>query len=237
MPEFDPFKQALAERINDMQERLHGLTARTEEIRERVWKPEKHLVPKLNILYDSQRTPNGWRYTADVSVIILGQAIAAGLNTVPVTLPTGQTPNWRLEQWPNGVSLYLVVNGYFFSQRASVATAGTVIHQFQLGGGLAVAIAGSQTNTAGVDFVGDVLIPQPVTDTGNPNIGNLLITLSPGATSVTADIFINLGAAYLLPSSYGYELREDVPTPVNKAIANGHIAVEGTYLEREKHAV
>ena len=230
---FDPFKSALAERISGINESLHGLKTETERIRERLWRPEKHLFPKLNTLYDSQRTPNAWRYTADASVLILGQSIVAGTNTVPVALPTGQMPSWRLEQWPNAVQLYFVVNGYFFSQRASVATAGTVIHQFQPVGGFAVAIAGSQTNSPGVDFVGDVLIPFPISDPGNSTLGNLLITLSPGASTVTADIFINIAAAYLLPSAAAYELREEYPQPV-EVEHDGHHDLTRLRLEKEE---
>jgi|SRR5271167_983736 len=240
MPEhFDPFKAAVAERFTRHQQLLEGLHAQTEKIRERVYRPEKHLVPKLNTLYDSQRTPNAWRYTADLSIPLLGIALVAGINTVPIATPVSQPPNWRLEQWPNAVSLYYVVTEFGFAQRAVVATPGTLLIQFLPTGGPAVCIGMTVSSLTGTnldsfDSGGDILIPFPVSDPGNPAIGNLLITLSPGSTGFTADMFINIAVAYLLPSAYGYELREDVPTPVERVHENGHIIVEGSYTrERE----
>lgn len=217
MPEtFDPFKQGVAETLKRVDEHTQRIITQNESIRERVFRKEKHLVPDLNTLYDSQRTPNAWRYTADLSLIVQGSVIAAGQNIIALTMPTGQSPRWRLEQWPNAVQLYYVVNGYGFSQRASVATAGTVIHQFQPLNGPAVCIAMSQTNTPGVDFVGDVLVPFVISDSDNPNIGNLIITLSAGATSITSDLFINIAGAYLLPSYMAYKLREEYPQPIER---------------------
>lgn len=214
MPEFDPFKQGVAVNLKQLDEHVKHILAQNEAIRERVYRKEKHLVPDLNTLYDSQRTPNAWRYTADLSLIVQGVTINAGQNIIALTMPANQSPRWRLEQWPNAVQLYYVVNGYGFSQRASVATLGTVIHQFQPLNGPAVCIAMSQTNSPGIDFVGDVLVPFVISDSDNPNIGNLLITLSVGATSVTADLFINIAGAYLLPSYMAYKLREEFPQPI-----------------------
>ena len=220
---YDPFKMGVAQTLKELKEGQHHLYAQSEMIRERVYRKERHVVPDLNVLYDSQRTPNAWRYTADLSIPILNQSVVAGVNTITIVTPTGQPPNWRLSQWPNGIQLYMVVSGYGFSQRAAVGTIGTIIHQFQPNAGPAVCIAMSQTNSPGIDFVGDVLVPFPVVDPSNPTIGNLILTLSPGgASTITADMFINISAAYLLPSYMAYKLREEFPEFTREVHDNAH---------------
>lgn len=237
---FDPFKAALAERIESMQKVLHGVATQNELIRERVFRSEKHLVPKLNILYDTLRTPNAWRYMADA---FAHGTIATTVNaTVTANVTLQKTPLIRLSQWPNAVSAHLVVRFFgIVPQGLPTTNAGMECIFFDnAGNGIPL---GELLSQSGGNSVYDHVLPTPFTDSQSsgspslepagaegPTVGTLQVTLPNVATSNGTYFFsMSFSIAYLLPSSHAYELRSDVAQPVEQHKGNGHIMVEGNY--------
>lgn len=237
---FDPFKAALAERIESMQKVLHGIEAQSEIIRERVFRPEKHLVPKFNILYDSLRTPNAWRYMADAAAKGTITTVQNGTAQVPVTLL--KQPLLRLSQWPNAVQVHLVIRFFGLVPQGIPTGNGTNEVFFFDNAGIPVPL-GEFLAQSGGNSVYDHILPTPVTDslssgspatatTGNegPSVGFLSVFASNTAgISQVYNWSMSFSLAYLLPSSYAYELRSDVAQPVEQHKGNGHIIVEGNY--------
>lgn len=238
---FDPFKEALAQRVQDMQKVLHGIKSESEIIRERVFRPEKHLVPKLNTLYDTLRTPNAWRYMADA---FAHGTIATTVNsTVSANVTLQKTPLIRLSQWPNAVSAHLVVRFFGIVPQGLPTTQAGMECIFYDNAGNGVPL-GELLSQAGGNSVYDHVLPTPFTDSQSsgspvgqepagaegPTVGTLQVTLPNVATSNGTYFFsMSFSIAYLLPSSYAYELRSDVAQPVVQPKGNGHIMVEGNY--------
>jgi hypothetical protein len=169
------------------------------------------LVPNYNRLYDTYRTTQGWRYSADgyANGTVTTVAGSAVLVPVKLTLPTNtQSPNWRLEQWPGGTLLYLVVRAFFMGpQTATFATAGEIDVVFidQFGN---TAPLGVVPNNGFYTFSSDTIMPGPVTDTGQQSsLGNLSFTLNTGATVGTYSWQMAFGVAYLLPALKGYDVK------------------------------
>jgi hypothetical protein len=167
------------------------------------------LVPKYNKLYDSFRTEEGWRFSADAYANGTVTTIAATTVTVDVdfTLPANtQSPNWRLEQWPGGTQLYLVIR--FFSmgpQTANFATAGEIdiVFQDEYGNPAPMGIA---PNNSFYTFNMQTIMPTPLTDSGNQEAGFLSFTLNAGATVGTYSWQMAFAAAYMLPAIKGYTI-------------------------------
>jgi hypothetical protein len=166
------------------------------------------LVPKYNRLYDTFRTEQGWRYAADAYAngtvtTIAGNAV---LVDVDLTLPANtQSPNWRLEQWPGGTQLFLVIR--FFSmgpQTASFATQGEidVVFQDDYGNNAPMGVV---PNNAFYSNNNDTIMPTPITDSGTTAMGTLSFTLNSGATIGTYSWQMAFAAAYLMPAINGYK--------------------------------
>lgn len=238
---FDPFKQALAERVEYIQKALHGIKAENELIRERVFRPEKHLVPKLNRFYDTLRTPDAWRYMADC---FAHGTISTTVNaTVSANVTLQKIPLIRLSQWPNAVSAHLVVRFFGIVPQGLPTTQAGMECIFYDNAGNAVPL-GELLSQSGGNSVYDHVLPTPFTDTQSsgspvglepagaegPTVGILQVTLPNVATSNGTYFFsMSFSIAYLLPSLHAYELRSDVPQPVVQHKENGHIMVEGSY--------
>jgi hypothetical protein len=167
------------------------------------------LVPNYNTLYDSLRTKQGWRYSADAYANGTVTTVAGTLVTVPVvlTLPSNtQSPNWRLQQWPGGTLLYLFVRKFSMGpQTASFVTQGEIDTVFvdQFGNPLPLGIIPNNT------FYNDSIhafLPSPLTDTGQQDeIGDISFTLNSGATVGTYSWQMSFSAVYLLPARKGYK--------------------------------
>ena len=202
---FDPFKAALAERIEHMQSALHGIKAESELIRERVFRPEKHLVPKLNTLYDTLRTPNAWRYMADAAA--KGTIATAVNSTVSVPVTLLKQPLIRLSQWPNAVSAHLVVRFFGIapqnpggaSQEVQVpATAGNVT--LFTGQGILVSAVVTTVGTTALTFtdgagniIGEVLASATLGQEisfGNAAFNTSLVAVKATTTPVVTVTFI-----------------------------------------------
>lgn len=238
---FDPFKEALAKRIESMQSVLHGLKSESEIIRERVFRPEKHLVPKFNTLYDTLRTPNAWRYMADA---FAHGTISTTVNaTVTANVTLQKIPLIRLSEWPNAISAHLVVRFFGIAPQAVPTTQAGMECIFYDNAGNGIPL-GELLSQSGGNSVYDHIIPTPFTDSQSsgspvglepagpegPTVGILQVTLPNVATSNGTYFFsMSFSIAYLLASKYAYELRGDVPSPVEQHKGNGHIIVEGNY--------
>jgi hypothetical protein len=167
------------------------------------------LVPKYNKLYDTFRTEEGWRFSADqyangTVTTIAGSAVIVD---VDLTLPANtQSPNWRLEQWPGGTQLYLVVRFFAMGpQTASIATAGEidVVFQDDYGNNAPLGIA---PNNNFYLFNMQSILPTPLTDSGVTGVGTLSFTLNSGATVGTYSWQMAFSAAYMLPAIKGYTI-------------------------------
>jgi hypothetical protein len=169
------------------------------------------LIPRYNVLYDSFRTKQGWRYAADyyANGTVTTVAGSAVLVDVDLTLPTNtQSPNWRLEQWPGGTQVFLCIR--FFSvgpQTASLATAGEIDVLFYDDFGN-IAPLGVVPNNGFYNNNNDTIMPTPLTDSGAANVGVLSFTLNSGATVGTYSWQMAFAAAYMLPAMKAYDLEK-----------------------------
>lgn len=169
------------------------------------------LVPNYNKLYDSFRSTQGWRYAADGEAegTVTTVAGSAVLSAVALNLPANtQSPNWRLEQWPGGVQLFLVVRYFSMGpQTATFATQGAINVVFldQFGN---LAPLGIAPNNGFFQNGNTAVLPGPITDSGQQkNLGNLSFTLNSGATVGTYAWQLGFSVAYLLPAMKGYEVK------------------------------
>ncbi len=225
MPEkFDPFKMGVAETLNRMEEHQHHLYAQSELIRERVYRKEKHLVPRLNSLYDSLRTPQAWRYMADAAAKGTLTTVLASTVSSNVVLLT--PPNLRMEQWPNGVQVHLVIRFFGIMPQNNPSVQAGMECIFFDNGGNAVPL-GEFLSQSGGNSIYDHIMPTPITDTGGsssasgaqpngPQVGILQVTV-PSNTSGATQVYswsMSFSFAYLLPSIQAYDLREEYPEHV-----------------------
>lgn len=223
MHKYDPFKAQVAERLTKHQEMLEQMASTTERIQARVFREEKHLFPKLNILYDTLRTPNGWRYMADAAARGTITTVVNATATTPVVLI--KQPLIRVNQWPNAVQVHLVVRFFGIApQVVPTANAGLeAIFYDNFGNIVPLGEFLSQTSFGSVY---DHILPTPVTDSlssgspqlepaGNegPIVGQLSVFNSNLASSSgTFNWSMSFSLAYLLPSAAAYELRPEQPS-------------------------
>lgn len=180
------------------------------------------LVPEYNTLYGPLRTKDGWRFSAagyanGTVTTIAGSTV---LSSVSLSLPANtQSPNWRLEQWPGGVQLYLVIRMFSMGpQTASFITQGEIDVLYISRDGNTVPL-GIIPNNGFTKYSDYTIIPGAWTDSGDQaNLGNLSFTLNSGATTGTYSWQIGLGAAYLLPAINAYKRER-----INDAIYAEHM--------------
>jgi hypothetical protein len=168
------------------------------------------LLPNYNTLYDSLRSREGWRYIADgyADGTVTTIAATAVVATVNLTLPSNtQSPNWRLEQWPGGTQLFLVIRSFSLGpSTATFATQGeiNVVYISKYGNPVPLGIF---PNNNFVNIFPLALIPAPHTDSGDQTaLGSLSFTLNAGATVGAYAWQIGFSAAYLLPAIKGYNI-------------------------------
>jgi len=223
MHKFDPFKAQVAERLTRHQEMLEQMASTTERIHARVFREERHLFPKLNILYDTLRTPNGWRYMADAAAKGTITTTVNAIVQVPVVLL--KQPLLRLSQWPNAVQVHLVVR-FFGMAPQTVPTANAGLEAIFYDNFGNIVPLGEFLSQTAFGSVYDHILPTPVTDSlssgspsqepaGNegPQVGYLAVFNSNLASSSgTFNWSMSFSLAYLLPSAAAYELRPEQPS-------------------------
>jgi hypothetical protein len=169
------------------------------------------LVPRYNTLYDSYRSKQAWANSADGEAEGTITTVAGSAVTVPVALnlpANTQSPNWRLEQWPGGTLLYLIIRSFSAGpQTATFATQGAInilfIDQF---GNLAPLGVIANNSFSNIQLT-PMILPGAITDSGQQkSLGQLSFTLNAGATVGTYAWQIGFSVAYLLPSLKGYDL-------------------------------
>ncbi len=166
------------------------------------------LVPRFNTLYDSIRSTQGWRYMADASAFGAITTAAGASTSVPVNLTNN--PNWKLEQWPGAVQVYLAIRFFGIAPQAVPTANGGMecIFTDQFGN---VAPLGEYLSQSGGNSNYDVILPTSITDPGNQTVGTLTVNQANVASSGgTFNWSIGFCAVYMLPSRYGYEIIEDV---------------------------
>lgn len=168
------------------------------------------LFPNFNDLYDTYRSRGAWRYSADgyANGTITTVANTAVSTAVSLTLPANtQSPNWRLEQWPGGTLLYLVIRYFSIGpQTASFATAGAITCVFvdQFGNNVPLGVVPNNNFFSSSTIT---IVPGAITDSGQQvNLGQLVATLNSGATVGTYAWQIGFSVAYLIPAIKGYKL-------------------------------
>lgn len=173
--------------------------------------------PRYNKLYDGIRSQHAIEFFADYYANGTITTIAATqvLGTVNLTLPSGtQSPNWRLEQWPGGTQLFLMIRWFSLGpQTASFATQGEIDTLFISRYGAPVPL-GVLPNNAFTNLRMMALIPTPYTDSGDQaGLGQLSVTLNSGATVGTYSYQIGLTAVYMIPElkPYNKEYQSEPP--------------------------
>jgi len=168
--------------------------------------PETLIVPRFNRMYGSLRTLDGWRYVIDniASGTITTSAGATATAAVSLLLD----PHWRLEQWPGGVQLYLVIRQFSIApQTATFATLGALDITFLSNSGYVIPI-GDIVSSGSEDLYLTTIIPSPLTDPDVQGVGTLQVALNAGATVGTYNWQMGFSGAYLLPDIKGYDIVE-----------------------------
>lgn len=186
------------------QETAHLPVVEPVDHRPKLIKPlEQVLTPRYNQLYDTLRSTQGWKYVSDGLAHGTISTSVNGTVTTPVTL--SNVPQWRLEQWPGAVQVYLAIRFFgIVPQSIPTANAGMEILYIDQSG--ITAPLGEFLAATGGNSSYDTIIPNPVTDPGNTGVGTLSISLANVANSnATYYWSIGFSAIYLLPARYGYE--------------------------------
>jgi hypothetical protein len=172
------------------------------------------LVPNFNHIYDSLRSQQAWRYSADNAAAGTFTTVAGA--TTPVLVTLLNKPNYRTSQWPGAVQVYLVIRSFSFApQTATFATPGALDINFVDKSGNLVPVGDFISNqSANIGF--DTLLPVPITDPGEQNVGTLNVALNAGATVGTYNWQLGFSYAYLIPAAEGYKVEH------HHSIAEGH---------------
>jgi hypothetical protein len=196
LPPVNPYEEEAKERVIPKP----GHDPRPYMVRE----AEKVLIPRYNELYDTLRTRGGWKYMADG--LATGTITTTPGATAQASVTLAKTPNWRLEQWPGAVQVYLCIRFFgIVPQTVPTANAGLEVLFYDQGGNIAP--LGEYLAQAGGNASFDTILPTPITDPGKGDIGTITVALSNVASSGgTYNWSIGFSAAYLLPARYGYEI-------------------------------
>lgn len=162
------------------------------------------LIPNYNTLYDTFGSQQAFEKVADIYVN--GTLTTVANSTVSSAVNAPSDPKWRLEQWPGGVQLYLLLRWFSVaSTTATFTTLGAIRATFTDTAGNATPIGCFRTNES-VNVIHDAILPSPITDTGKQAFGTIDFFLNSGAT--VGDYLWQLGfsAVYLLPALKGYTI-------------------------------
>lgn len=181
------------------------------------------LVPRFNTLYDSAGSTQGWRYMADAFV---HGSIATSVNsTVTTPVQLANSPNWKLQQWPGAVQLFLVVR-FFGIVPGTVPTANAGMECLFIDNFGNTIPLGEVLSQTGGNLGQDVILPTALTDPGNPTLGTLSVTLANVASANSTYLWsMGFSAGYMLPSRYGYEVLEE----------HEYYQIENKFHKKEKH--
>jgi hypothetical protein len=192
----DPYFFEVAEKVQEIHRDVKAL---------RDIKPPQHLVPRYNTLYGTLRTEQGWRFTTD--------NWANGTLQTSLTLPVqadinmNLTQNARTSQWPGGVQYYLVIR--FFGIAPQTSQAGSIECVYFDDSGYPVPLGEFLANAGGNQNY-DHIIPSPIADPSNQDVGILQVTLNGGVTTAPLlNWMLGFSYAYLLPSRHGYDLKPE----------------------------
>jgi hypothetical protein len=168
--------------------------------------PETLIVPRFNRMYGSLRTSDGWRYLIDN--IASGTVITSAGATATAAVNLLLDPHWRLEQWPGGTQVYLVIRQFSIApQTATFATLGALDITFLSNSGYVIPL-GDIVSSGSEDVYLTTIIPSPLTDPDVQGVGTLQVALNAGATVGTYNWQMGFSGAYLLPDLKGYDVIE-----------------------------
>lgn len=176
------------------------------------------LEPDYNRLYGYGRSLNDWRYFIDCSAKGTFTTVANAAITQAVTLAA--SPNWRLSQWPAAINAFLCIRRFSMAAQSAIGTVGAIDVVFQDAVGGFTIPMGDFVSNASVFEDTDVLIPTPIVDPANVNIGTLTVTLT--GTTPTVSVYnwqMAFSVAYLLPSLEGYSV-ESIHRVLKKDASN-----------------
>lgn len=195
------------------------------DIRPRFYKPIEHvLVPRYNQLYDSLRSTQGWRYMADA--MAKGTITTTPGATALADVTLASNPQFRLEQWPGAVQVFLAIR-FFGIVPAAVPTANGGMEVIYIDKSGNQAPLGEYLSQAGGNSNYDVIMPMAITDPGTTALGTLSVTQANVASSGgTFQWSIGFSAIYMLPARYGYEMIED----------ESYESLDGHHSKEKKHA-
>lgn len=160
--------------------------------------PPAPLVPRYNILYDTHRTRDAWRYISDDVVTINFTPTGNGTFAFPV-VPTanGGLFKARLSQYPGAIHMLLCIRSFSYASLA--ATSGAIEFRFQSVNGdvvpLGIWSANGQTGVQGITAV----CPTPITDNGLASYGNLIFISSNYGTSAASSVQLGFSFVYVTP--------------------------------------
>lgn len=165
--------------------------------------PHRAREPRYNKLYGSNGVEGAWRYIIDCEVSGSTFISSSAQTTIPVKLTN--PPNWKLQQWPGAVQLYLCLRMVAIGGETFPATATSVSLFFtDFVGGNTIPLGIFNTASGIVSAFFDILIPTPITDPSNLNLGSLYTTVTPNV-GTTYDWMIGFSGAYLLPELNPYD--------------------------------
>lgn len=197
-PNLEPLKNPLIDENKDLKAELEKYTKRDKKLKQ-------HLaIPNLNQLYDSLKTPAGWRYIVDAYAVGNVSTSSGGQIGSIVTLQPNQQP--QLQKWPGAIQLYICINSFTICPRTVPATAGNITITFVGNNGFTVPFGGFM-NTASYTNNNSYIIPDSVIDIGVSNIG-LLNFFQSGGTAATYDWSMTFSYVYMLPAQKGYTVHE-----------------------------
>lgn len=162
--------------------------------------PPAPLVPRYTRLYDTLRSREAWRYTADVRIPGTITPVTATDTANAVTLPNnlGFITN-RLSQFPGGIALFLVVR-HFSCAPVAVTATGECSWYFEDIYQNLVPLTDIPASAAGSGQSLPAVCPSPLTDSGLTTLGKIHVV---GNTIASAAAYF-----YQLGFSFAYQLPE-----------------------------
>jgi len=166
--------------------------------------PTPHRKPHYNELYGSLGVKESWRYEVNNYAIGTLTTVAGSPVSVPITM--AQVQNWRLSQWPGAISFFLVLRKFSIAPQTAVfATLGEIEVRFQDTGGYVLPLGVSVSSSMQASDQ-STLLPTPLADPSNLQVGSLIVTLNAGATVGTYSYQLGFSGAFLVPALRPYEL-------------------------------
>ncbi len=161
--------------------------------------PPRNPQPVLARLYNSLLSEYGLTYVSDITAKGTFTSIAG--TTVNTAITLSASPNFGLLKFPMAVSLCLAVKSFHIAPQAPITTLGALECVYVSNGGKDIGLGEYQNNVASNILIKSICT-SPITDTDNPQLGTLAVTLQNGSASPgTYNYMLNFNIIYLLPSS------------------------------------